>query len=114
MMSDILNQSQLLDLAGDDITSFLPIINDFEQNGCELLDKIGAAISANNLEDIRAAAHQLKGSSGMLGMTRLFNQCKEIEQKDLYELNAAYLEGMRQTLHSSISSACEALENHSS
>jgi len=109
-MSDILDKSQLLDLAGNDIATFLPIIDDFESNGTELLEKIEAAISADSLEDVRSAAHQLKGSSGMLGMTRLFQQCKEIENKELSELGDSYLQDMRSNLSSSVAAARETLQ----
>jgi len=104
-MADLLNKEQLLDLAGDDFDSFLPIIDDFLENGTSLIARIAEARENNDLADIRAAAHQLKGSSGMLGFQKLYEECKEIEELELREVDEGIIDRMKSSCLNSVEAA---------
>ncbi len=110
-MSELLNSSTLLDLAGDDKAPFLEIVNDFQENGQDIIRKIKAAILNEDLESVKGLAHQLKGSSGTLGMERLFELCKTLESSSLLEIGAFSKEELSQVFQKSVKAAKETLSD---
>jgi len=110
-MSDVLHVETLLDLAGDEVDTFLPIVEDFQENGTQLLQQITTCVAASDLAGIRAAAHQLKGSSGMLGMTLLYEQCQEIEHRELSAISPDFTSALQSTFQRSVQLAMETLHH---
>jgi len=108
-MADLLDIGMLRELVGDDVESFLPIIEDFQENGAQLISKISVSAREADLATVRAAAHQLKGSSGMLGMTQLYESCKEIESLELSQIDNGYVSKMTEVFNRSVVLVREAL-----
>lgn len=108
-MSKILNTITLLELAGDDRGSFVDIIDDFDTNGGMLLSQISQGVAEMNQSVVRMAAHQLKGSSGMLGMSELFELCKTLETLEVSQIGVEFLNKMEATFKLSVKEAKETL-----
>ncbi|HLF01150.1 MAG TPA: Hpt domain-containing protein [Anaerolineales bacterium] len=58
---------------------FAELISAYEQEAPALIAAIRGAVADAHPEEMRAAAHTLKGASRNLGATRLGNLCAEIE-----------------------------------
>ena len=104
-MAELLDTTKLYDLAGENRDALRPIIDKFESNSNILLQTIGAARDAGNLDELRSAAHQLKGTSSMLGMNQLFELTKSIEHLSLTDISPTLLEHMHELTQQSIQSA---------
>ena len=55
------------------------LLHELRQKAPELLDELHAALAASDWERLRATAHRLKGSAGMLGLPRLATGAKALE-----------------------------------
>ncbi len=108
-MSKLIDTELLLDLVGEDRDSFMPIIEDFHENGQKLLLEIAQGTADSDLSIVKAAAHQLKGSSGMLSMTALFEFCKEVETLELTQISEEFLQQFNACFVQSVSAAREVL-----
>ena len=64
-----------MDIVGDDLASFQPLLDDFEDNTLELIEKMMKAGVEADYEEVYRSAHQLKGSTGMLGLVKLYQAC---------------------------------------
>lgn len=106
----LLDEVQFNDLVGGDAESFQCILDDFEQNGLKLLEDISQAYRQNDAALKTSAAHQLKGSSGMLGMNLLYEECKELEHAELQAWSESRLEKMSRLFQESLAAARDELK----
>ena len=71
---------ELLTLMGDeDPELLLDLIDMFQKDGPERVDKIEAAFAAGDYETLSEVAHSLKGSSGNLGVLNLQDSCDVLQ-----------------------------------
>lgn len=71
---------ELLDIAGDDDPELLlDLIDMFLEDGPTKVDRIVHGSQGQDLEDVTAAAHALKGSSGNLGAHHLMNLSEALQ-----------------------------------
>lgn len=84
---DLKEQAETLGLEEDD---YIELLNLFIESGCSDLEKLEAAIMEKDAEKAHEASHSFKGSSGSLGLERLFHLAKTIDEKD----QQGKLEGM--------------------
>ncbi len=108
-MSQLINREQLLELVGDDVETFLPIVDDFADNGKTLIATMQASIEAEQLTELKSAAHQLKGSSGMLGMEKLYQMCKLVEEAEIAQLDTTFIYDLNNVFSASLHAAKDAL-----
>lgn len=104
-MEQLINQSLLLDLVDGDIETFTPILDDFESLGKEQLLQISDYVIAQDLEAVCKIAHQLKGSSGFLGMLPLYEYCKAIEELEIDAIDSSFQAQLAATFHASVQEA---------
>lgn len=76
---DLKEQAENLGLEEDD---YFEMLNLFIESGCADLEKLEAAIMEEDAEKAHEASHSFKGSSGSLGLERLFQLAKAIDEKD--------------------------------
>ncbi len=57
------------------------LIELFIETGMSDLDKLQSGINHGNAEEAMEAAHSIKGASGNLGLTEIYEIAKEAEQK---------------------------------
>ncbi len=57
----------------------LPILDDFHEKSRTSLTTLEEALAAGNIEQARSLFHQLKGSSGTLGLLSLHKLCAHFE-----------------------------------
>lgn len=73
------------------------------------LKKIQDNIKTGNFEEIAAAAHNLKSSSGLLGFLAIFETAQNLEytakSNDMREAKINTLEALHQTLHNQVTQA---------
>ena len=55
------------------------LVQSFTDESSSILDNLEAAINANNYEDISSHAHSIKGSSGNLKFTEMYDLAKDME-----------------------------------
>jgi len=67
---------ELQELLGD---QFVTLLATFREDSSSLVEKIGAAMTVSDLEDLRHQAHSLNGSSSNLGALQISAVCKRIE-----------------------------------
>lgn len=75
----LLDTAQLGAMASGQPGLLLPIIHDFESRGKEQLHQLAAALAENRFDEGKDILHQLKGSSGTMGMARFADLCRECE-----------------------------------
>ncbi len=75
-----INKSQLLALAGSDKGLLLSIVEDFSENGLQMIGEIERATGEGDAEQFKAHIHQLKGASGSLGLKSLYVLCVSMEK----------------------------------
>ena len=102
-MSHLIDTEQLLELVGDDPVSFQPIIADFLENTAELVESMRSSLEQQDADSLHGPLHQLKGSSGMLGMTTLYNLCKEFEAVPFQEVTPIQLDNLAEIIQNSLS-----------
>ncbi|MFC5051535.1 Hpt domain-containing protein [Rubritalea spongiae] len=94
-----IDKSHLLALAGDDNEAVLMILEEFYENSVVIITELKQNSDAENIELSRQLLHQLKGSSGMFGMSTLHDLCKKLEVST--ELLEAQLSSLRIQLEKS-------------
>ncbi|PWQ97739.1 Hpt domain-containing protein [Leucothrix pacifica] len=93
-MDDLLDTATfdgMKELLEDEFPSFLEMF--FSENQ-DALDRIKTGLSDSNADEIRAAAHNLKSSTGYLGAMKLSELAKHMEEKaaagDISGLDSVY------------------------
>lgn len=87
MTQAISNQADIIDTIKFEETrnmmgeSFGLIINAFIESGTSNITDMKFHLNAGDIEQVRNSVHALKGSSGALGIQRLYNFCKATEEK---------------------------------
>jgi len=109
-MNPFIDTHQFSSLVGDSPSSFQPIIADFSNNTKELIQSMHLAIEQQDSEALYRPLHQLKGSSGMLGMTTLFNACKDLESLEFDNTTKAMLDNLNEISINSISESYRLLD----
>ncbi|MBT8038403.1 MAG: Hpt domain-containing protein [Verrucomicrobiae bacterium] len=104
-----LDESQLLALAGSDQSLLLPIVEDFSMDGLGLIDKMERARADGDIESYQACVHQLKGSSGSLGMMSVYESCVKLEQAGEEDVAEDCLSALREQLQGSVQLALSCL-----
>lgn len=66
-------------LAGDEQEMISELVVDFRENSLALIGKMRAASEGGEGEVLKGYLHQLKGTSGSLGMSSLSEWCRELE-----------------------------------
>ena len=79
---DIDTYNDLATILGDD---FLDLIQDFRQQTSSGIDKMCAALQANDLEQVCGIAHQLCSTTGNLGIMALSSLFRLIEKNIIDE-----------------------------
>ncbi|MGJ8676374.1 MAG: Hpt domain-containing protein [Akkermansiaceae bacterium] len=97
-----INTSQLLALAGDDKVFLISIVEDFSINGNELVAKVEQSINEGDFVGVKGSVHQLKGSSGSLGMESLYEYCLSLEQVKEGGFSDEHVVLLRQNLEGSV------------
>ena len=77
----LLDPAQLDAMAAGRPELLLPIITDFQVHGRDQLTNLHAALTEGRFEDGRDILHQLKGSSGTMGMIQFEALCRECEEQ---------------------------------
>ncbi len=77
----LLDTAQLGAMASGQPGLLLPIIHDFESRGKEQLHQLAAALAENRFDEGKDILHQLKGSSGTMGLARFADLCRECEDQ---------------------------------
>ncbi len=75
----LLDVTVLLQSCGGDEDFARELFGEYHQRVTELLENMKAAFAAQNVEDIRKAAHELKGSSLTLGANEMAQISRTIE-----------------------------------
>lgn len=75
----LLDVTVLLQSCGGDEDFARELFGEYQQRVTELLASMREAFAANNVEDIRKAAHELKGSSLTLGASEMAQISRTIE-----------------------------------
>ncbi len=75
----LLDTGQLSAMAAGSPELLLPILDDFESSARESLGAIRSALAGNPEPDSRSLLHQLKGSSGSLGLIEFHELCARSE-----------------------------------
>lgn len=81
-MSAILNETTLrdtLEMVGDDLDFIADLISSYAADGVGLIDGLRSGLAAASADDVRRAAHTLKGTSASLGADDLAESCREVE-----------------------------------
>jgi len=73
---------ELADRIGLDIQELQEMLEIFLSSGGEDLARLEAAIAAGDAQRAHEASHSLKGSAGSLGLDRIFELAKAIDDKD--------------------------------
>lgn len=76
---DYLDREQLGAMAADTPELLLPILDDFHEKSRASLSTLEEVLASGNIEQARSLFHQLKGSSGTLGLRSLHKLCAHFE-----------------------------------
>lgn len=88
--------NQVSDLMGDALPEF---IETYLGNSPRLLESIETALQKENLQNVYLSAHQLKGGSGSIGATQVYQLALQLEQQARSgEVNIAALQPVYQQL----------------
>lgn len=71
---------ELIAMLGNDIDFASGLINDFIEDGAELLGNIRSGYEGGNAKELERAAHTLKSSSATFGAMEASQLCKELEE----------------------------------
>ncbi|WP_018968783.1 Hpt domain-containing protein [Rubritalea marina] len=107
-MADILDHSQFDSLVCGDAETFTLIVDDYELNATTLIKAVADA-TADSGTQVKDALHQLKGSSGMLGMSALYERCAELESIGAVTLSDEQVKALEQLFVQSVAAARDAL-----
>jgi len=75
----VFDAQRLLDICDGDNGFFAQIVAEFENSTKATLEELERMVADGDLENIRRAAHRLKGASRNIGGERLANICEEME-----------------------------------
>ena len=81
-MSDPIDDTafgQTLEMVGGDLEFLADLVSEYRTDGAARIDDMRAALAAGETEDLRRAAHTLKGSSASLGASGLAERCRVVE-----------------------------------
>ena len=70
---------QTLEMVGGDLGFVGQLVDEYRADGAHRVADMRTALAAGAAEDLRRAAHTLKGSSASLGATGLAAACREVE-----------------------------------
>ncbi len=70
---------ELIAMLGNDLDFASGLVNDFLEDGAELIGNIRSAYEGGNAKELERAAHTLKSSSATFGATEASQLCKELE-----------------------------------
>ena len=73
--------SELLMTTGNDSAFLGELINTYLEDAAGLVAAMARAVSAENADALRRAAHSLKSSSASLGARSLASLCEEVERQ---------------------------------
>jgi HPt (histidine-containing phosphotransfer) domain-containing protein len=76
MDMDIIGLSERLGLEKDE---FLELVELFLETGTTDLGQLEMAVKKENVEDVVKSSHSIKGASGNLGFTEIFEVAKDVE-----------------------------------
>ncbi len=75
----------------DDGTFLLDLLTMFRDDSQKLLQQLQDAITAGDTKTVKGLAHQLKGSTGLLGLRALSAACATLEHEDSLAAAAAHI-----------------------
>ena len=104
-----IDTSQLLALAADTPEVLVPIVEQFHENSVELINSMKEALKNADHPSILSYVHQLKGSSGTLGMVSLYKSCLSLEKGSTEDVNDGVLSEMSESVKVSVQLALAAL-----
>ncbi|MFT4521425.1 MAG: HPt (histidine-containing phosphotransfer) domain-containing protein [Bacteroidia bacterium] len=94
---------QLEALSSGDEAFINKMVDMFVQMAPESVDRMLTALNTDDLEDLAAAAHKMKPSIDMMGITSLHRKIRDLEQWSKTRTNvdqiSALLDDVIQTLH---------------
>ena len=70
---------RLHDAIGDDPEFEHVLLDEFLSQSAEILERLAGAIAGNDVAGVRAAAHELKGSSRTIGALAVGEVCQTLE-----------------------------------
>jgi HPt (histidine-containing phosphotransfer) domain-containing protein len=70
---------RLRDAIGDDPEFEHVLLDEYLTQSAEILERLAGAIAANDVAGVRAAAHELKGSSRTIGAHAVGEVCQTLE-----------------------------------
>ena len=92
-----INNEQLLLLAGADTQQMKKIVSDFREDASSTISNCEVAARSEDLDGCKKLIHRLKGSSGSLGFSDLYETCLDLEKNgscDSYLRNIDRLESL--------------------
>ncbi len=99
--------NEMRDLMGDALSEF---IETYLNNCQRLLGSIETALQTANLQNVYLSAHQLKGGSGSIGATQVYQLALQLEQQARSgEVDIVALQPVYQQLQSACNSAATEL-----
>ncbi len=104
-----IDTSQLLALASDTPEVLVPIVEQFHENAVELINSMREALKISDHSGILSYVHQLKGSSGTLGMVSLYESCLSLEKGSAESINDEVLGNMLELVEKSVQLTLTAL-----
>ena len=75
----LIDKDQINSMSGGEPELLLPILEDFVSSASDLINKALAHTASDQPELAAACLHQLKGSSGTLGLSKLYETCSTAE-----------------------------------
>jgi len=106
-----IDTNQLLALAPDTPEVLVPIVEQFHENSIELINSMKEALDNSEYDRIAGYVHQLKGSSGTLGMVSLYESCLSLEKSSIENVDDGMLNEMLESVTTSVQLAISALAN---
>ena len=70
---------QILELSGGDSSILVELFESFNNDAAELQEEIVAAFDKHDYKALKSSIHTLKGLSGTIGATSLFELCYNID-----------------------------------
>ncbi len=83
-MSDPIDDTafgQTLEMVGGDLAFLTDLVSEYRTDGAARIDDMRTALADGRTEDLRRAAHTLKGSSASLGAAGLAEECRIVEME---------------------------------
>lgn len=86
--------SQLMELSGGSMDFVNKMVQMFVDLTPEILSRINTGYAQNNLEEVGAAAHKVKPSIDMMGITLLKDAIRQLENNAKHQINLETLPGL--------------------